>query len=134
MADDIGKCASRLALALYNQVMLAAISVIAGLVIILTGVVSFVMWLRGVARRRKAFRVERQAAEEAEAKRIDQRRRIAKKNHATAVLLQTTRSQRAALPFDDPWSQTSATGYAASYRDDLRRRLVTPAEHARGQR
>ena len=82
MADDIGKCASRLALALYNQVMLAAISVIAGLVIILTGVVSFVMWLRGVARRRKAFRVERQAAEEAEAKRIDQRRRIAKKNHA----------------------------------------------------
>jgi hypothetical protein len=45
-----------------------------------------------------------------------------------------TRSQRTASPLEDAWAGRSATGYAAAYMNDLRRRGITPAEHARGKR
>jgi hypothetical protein len=114
------------------------LAAIAGIIVGLAAIMSWVIKGMHLLSRSVSDRRERRAAElvmEAEdAKRHAQQVRFRKTNHRIALHLQNTRSSRAALPFDDGWSSANATGYGAAVRDDMRRRGISPADYARGQR
>jgi hypothetical protein len=110
------------------------VGIAAGLVVIVGGVAAGIRWMKDAARSRRTQLAEREAAEDAEAKRLAQRLCVGKKNHATAELLQTTRARSVVAPWENPWDRTSASGYGEVVRDDLRRSGITPAEYARGRR
>ena len=113
----------------------AIVGIIVGLVAIVSGAVKGIQLVSHSVGDRKERRAAELAKEEENAKRLAQQLRVREKNRQTPIRLQTTRSSRAALPFTNPWDGIAgASGFAATYANDLRHRGITPAEHARGKR
>ena len=107
------------------------VGITAGLVGIVTGAAGFVRWITGIVREKNAL--EMSFGSEKEKQTFAQGLRVARKNHATAELLQTTRARSVIAPWEDPWAGTTGTG-GQVVRNDLRRRGISPSGHARGER
>jgi hypothetical protein len=113
-----------------NLLLEAVQGAIAGLAVI--AIVAVVRWSRGFLRTRRAAKSAQVEAERESVRRIAQRRRVAARNHANALLLQETRLP-SRIGAGDPWSTTTATGYGVHVRDESRRRGLTPADYVRGR-
>jgi flagellar basal body-associated protein FliL len=97
------------------------ITIVAGIVIIMTGAVAAIRWLVKLFQTRRVARANELAEKESERQRLALRR---KTRIFSPVGIR--------IPSADAWIGTTASGYGSTVRDDLRRKGLTPADYARG--